>query len=84
MKWTEMTTIKKIMSVLGLLCGIACVFLIGCEVRDLFSTPEAIKFSLLAALWGSVSLTWSDLKFAKLYRVLAVGYVLLAIWALFL
>ena len=75
--------LRNVICILGFLCGFACVFLIGCEARGLFSTPEAIKFSLLAAFWGSVCLTWNNLKFAKLYCVMAVGYGLLTIWALF-
>ena len=83
MKWEEMTIVKKIICVVGWIGGFAYLILHGCEARDLFSTPDAIKFSLFSAFWVSVGIIQSNKKLAKWYYFIAEGYGLLTLLHIF-
>ena len=83
MKWDDMTTVQKIIYVIGWIGGLSYFILTTCEIFDLFSIPKAITFPLFSAFWVCMGMTQSDKKLAKWYYVLAAGYVLLTLLYIF-
>ena len=83
MKWNEMTTVQKIMSVVGWICGIVFIIL---TVIDLFAPlpiPKAAIFSLYAVFWVGMGITQSSRKLAKWYYGIAAGFAFLALLYIF-
>ena len=83
MKWNEMTTVKKIIVVLGFICAFVYFVLSVIEFYDLATIPKAISFLLFAAFLVSLSIMQSNKKLAKWYYILTAGYALLALLYIF-
>ncbi len=83
MKWNEMTTIKKIISVIGWICGFVFFILSLIDLFDLLQISEAIKLPLFSAFWVSMGINQSNEKLAKWYYIVAAGYALLALLYIF-
>lgn len=82
MKWSEMSTAKKIICVIGDIGGLSYFILTTCDIFDLFETPKAIALPLFSAFWVSLGIQ-SNENHARLYYALAVGYALLALLYIF-
>ncbi len=84
MKWNEMSTTQKILTVIGWICGIAYLVLSFPELRSYLSIPKAALYPLFGVFWLCLGIVQKDQKFAKWYYVLATAWFALSLWDIFL
>ena len=83
MKRNEMTTVQKIMSTVGWICGIVFIILTGIDLFAPLPIPKAATFPLYSVFWVGMGITQSSKKVARWYYGLAAGFVFLALLYIF-
>ncbi len=79
MKWNEMTTVQKILYVIGLICGLSYFVLSFLDLFDLLPIPKGALYLLFSVFWLNLGIIQKVKKHAILGYILAAAYAVLAL-----
>lgn len=83
MKWNEMTTVQKIIYVIGLICGISYLVLSFFDLFDLLPIPKGALCLIVSVFWLNLGIIQRVKKHAIWCYILAAGYVVFALLYIF-
>jgi hypothetical protein len=83
MKWNEMTTGKKILFVISLICGAAYFILLLLDIFNIWTGPESIRPAIFGAFWIFCGFLQKNKKLAIFDYVLGVVWLLLSLFYVF-
>lgn len=87
MKWNEMTTIRKVVCVVGWICGISylilsffdLIILSFFDLTNLPTIPKAALCPLFGIYWLCMGINLKSRKLAIMYYILAAAWFLLSL-----
>ncbi len=83
MKWSEMTTGKRVLFVIGLVCGIVYLVLTALSIFDINPVPGAVTAALFACFWLINGILQKNKKIAVCHYILAGLWLVIAILDIF-
>ena len=89
MQWNEMSTVKKILFVIGLISGAAYFILTGLDILTLldifnvWAVPKAISPALLGTFWICGGFLQKNKKLAIAYYILGAAWFLFSFFHIF-
>ena len=79
MKWNEMTTVRKVVCVVGWVCGISYFVLSFFDLIDLPAIPKVALYPLFGICWLCMGINLKSKKLAIMYYILAAAWFLLSL-----
>lgn len=83
MKWNEMTTGKKVLFVIALICGLACLVLTLLDNFNIWAAPKAIGPALFGTFWICGGILQKNKILAICYYVLGAAWFFLSLLHIF-
>ncbi len=83
MKWNEMTTVQRVIYVVGLISGFSYLVLSALDLFGLLPISKGILFPLFSVFWLNLGMIQKVKKNAIWYYILAAVYVVIALLYIF-
>ena len=83
MKWNEMTTVRKVVCVVGWICGISYFVLTFFDLTNLPTIPKAALYPLFGIFWLCQGINLESRKKAIMYYIFAATWFLLSLLYIF-
>ena len=83
MQWNEMTTVRKVVFVVGWICGISYLVLSFFDLTNLPTIPKAALYPLFGIYWLCQGINQKSRKLNIMYYSLVPAWFLLSLLYLF-
>ena len=83
MQWNEMSTVKKILFVIGLISGAAYFILTLLDIFNVWAVPKAISPALFGTFWICSGFLQKNKKIAIAYYILGAAWFLFSFFHIF-
>ncbi len=83
MQWNEMTTARKVVFVVGWICGISYLVLSFLDLTNLPTIPKAALYPLFGIYWLCQGINQKSRKLKIMYYALVPAWFLLSVLHLF-